>query len=323
MRFLLALAIAAAAPAATAQSVEAARKEGVVNVYSSNPAPTMQALVADFEKRYGVKVNLWRASSAKVLQRLVAEKKAGRWDFDAVSVSGPELEALHREGILQEIRSSALDGMLEGTVPPHRSWAPQFISVFVQAYNTNLVRQADLPKRWEDLLDPKWKGRLGGEATSADWYCTLAKHGKGTDQVLRQIVARNGLAVHAGNSVLVNRVGAGQVPFAISSYTHVLADAKERGAPIDWIVLDPLVLRVNGVAVSQKPPHPNAARLFYDYNLTEAQPLLVKLKYLSPVKKLASPPSSSSVVFADPALDSAEAERCEKAYESLIRMKNP
>jgi len=269
-----------------------------------------------------VKVNLWRASSAKVLQRLVAEKRAGRWDFDAVSVSGPEMEALYREGILQEIRSSALDGMLDGTVPAHHRWAPQFISVFVQPYNTNLVRKADLPKRWEDLLDPKWKGKLAAEATSADWYCALTKHAPGADQVLRQIVARNGLTVHAGNSVLVNMVTAGQVPFAISSYTHVLAEAKQRGAPIDWIVLDPLVLRVNGVAVSHQPPHPNAARLFYDYNLTEAQPLLVKLNYLSPVKKLASPPPGAKVVFADAAMDSAEAERCEKAYDALIRGKN-
>ena len=71
--------------------MDAARKEGSVNVYTSNAAPTIQALVADFEKRYGVRVNLWRASSIKVLQRLAAEKKANRWEFDAVSVSGLEI----------------------------------------------------------------------------------------------------------------------------------------------------------------------------------------------------------------------------------------
>src|SRR5712692_2999645 len=115
--------------------VEAARKEGFLTVYTSNAAPTIQALGADFEKRYGVRVNAWRASSAKVLQRALTEKRANRRDFDAVGVSSPELEALHREKLLQEVSSGWHREMLEGTLPAHRGWAPQFINVFVQAYN--------------------------------------------------------------------------------------------------------------------------------------------------------------------------------------------
>ena len=85
--------------------MQAAQKEGSLTVYTSNAAPTTQVLSADFEKRYGVRVNAWRASSAKVLQRAVAEKRANRWDFDAVSVSSPELEALVRENLLQKVNS--------------------------------------------------------------------------------------------------------------------------------------------------------------------------------------------------------------------------
>src|SRR5204863_3619876 len=207
-RLALAVLFAAAVQLAAAQSsaelVAAARKEGSVNVYTSNAAPTIQALVADFEKRYGVRVNLWRASSIKVLQRLVAEKQAGRWEFDAASVSGLEIEALYREGLLQEIRSPLHGGMLEGSLPAHRGWAPQFINVFVQAYNTSLVRQSDLPKQWTDLLEPKWKGKLGAEAASGEWYCTLVK--SVDPDVMRNIAARNGLSVHPGNSVLANMV---------------------------------------------------------------------------------------------------------------------
>src|SRR5712664_2373970 len=141
-------------PSRHQQLVQAARKEGSVTVYTSNAAQTLKVLRADFEKRYGVRVDAWRASSAKVLQRVVAEKTANRWDFDAVSVSSPELEALYREKLLQEIKSSWHGEMLEGTLPAHRGWAPQFINVFVQAYNTNVVRKQDLPKRWADLLEP-------------------------------------------------------------------------------------------------------------------------------------------------------------------------
>src|SRR2546425_3427551 len=138
--------------------VAAAQREGSLTVYTSNAAQTTKVLSADFERRYGVRVNVWRASSAKVLQRMTAEKRANRWDFDAVSVSAPELEALYRENLLQEINSSSHKEMLEGAVPAHRGWAPQFINVFVQAYNTNAIKRQDLPRRWTDLLDARWRG---------------------------------------------------------------------------------------------------------------------------------------------------------------------
>jgi iron(III) transport system substrate-binding protein len=317
-RLIFALLLAAAVPMAAAQSspelVEAARKEGSVNVYTSNAAPTIQALVADFEKRYGVKVNLWRASSIKVLQRLAAEKQANRWEFDAASVSGLEIEALYREGLLQEIQSPLHAEMLEGTVPAHRGWAPQFINVFVQAYNTSLVRKQDLPKRWSDLLDPRWKGKLGAEAASGEWYCTLVK--SVDPGLMKSIAARNGLSVHPGNSVLANMVISGEVPLALSAYTHIIYEAKDRGAPIDAFVIEPLIGRVNGVGVSRKPPHPNAARLYYEYNLSESQPLMVKLHYFSPLKKFPSPLRDTKMVFVDLAMD---AERCDSAYDALIR----
>jgi len=187
-----ALLLAVAAPFASAQSFAdlalsdsptrhqrlfgAARKEGSLTVYTSNAAPTIKELSADFEKRYGVRVNVWRASSAKVLQRLAAEKRANRWDFDAVGVSSPELEALYREKLLQEVSSSWHREMLEGTMPVHRGWAPQFINVFVQAYNTNAIKKQDLPKRWADLLDARWRGKLGVEVKAGEWYCTLLKN---------------------------------------------------------------------------------------------------------------------------------------------------
>lgn len=301
--------------------MSAARREGSLTLYTSNAAPTIQALSADFEKRYGVRVNVWRASSAKVLQRLAAEKKANRWDFDAVSVSALELEALYRENLLQELHSSSHQEMLEGSVPAHRGWAPQFINVFVQAYNTNAIRKQDLPKTWADLLDAKWKGMLGIEANSSEWYCGVLKNLKTGEELFRQIAARNGLSVRQGNSILANMVVSGEVPLALSVYSHMIEEAKQQGAPVDWFAIEPMIGRANGIGVSRKPPHPNAAVLFYEYNLSDAQPLLVKLNYLSPLKNMPSPLRSARMLFVDPAMDSAEAARCDNAYDALIRMK--
>jgi len=331
--------MAVAAPFASAQSfaelasndstsrhqrlVEAAQKEGSLTVYTSNAAQTIGALSADFENRYGVRVNVWRASSAKVLQRMVAEKRANRWDFDAVSVSSPELEAIYREKLLQEINSSSQKEMLEGAMPAHRGWAPQFINVFVQAYNTNAVKKQDLPKRWADLLDARWRGMLGVEAKSGEWYCTLLKNlgeEKG-GELFREIAARNGLSVRSGNSVLANMVVSGEVPLALSVYSHMIEQAKQQGAPVDWFAIDPMIGHSNGIGVSRRPPHPNAALLFYEYTISDAQPLMLKMNYLSPVKKLASPLRGAKILLVDPATDSAEVDRCDNAYDALIKMK--
>src|SRR6266849_8038223 len=303
--------------------VQAARIEGSLTVYTSNAAETIKVLSADFEKRYGVRVNAWRASSAKVLQRAAAEKKANRWDFDAVSVSSPELEALVREKLLQEVDSRWHKEMLEGTLPAHRGWAPQFINVFVQAYNTHAVKRQDLPKRWADLLESRWRGMLGVEAKSGEWYCSLLKNlgeEKGAEH-FREIAARNGLSVRNGNSVLANMVVSGEVPFALAVYSHMIEEARPQGAPVDWVAIDPMIGRSNGIGVSRKPPHPNAALLFYEYAIGDAQPLMLKMNYLSPLKKLASPLRGARILFVDPAADGAEVERCDNAYDALIKMK--
>jgi len=338
-RLISAFLLAAATPLASAQSfadlasddgpsrhqrlVQAARIEGSLTVYTSNAADTLKVLSADFEKRYGVRVDAWRASSAKVLQRAVAEKRANRWDFDAVSVSSPELEALSREKLLQEINSGWHGEMLEGTLPAHRGWAPQFINVFVQAYNTQAVKKRDLPGRWTDLLEPRWRGMLGVEAKAGEWYCSLLRNlgEKEGTELFRQIAARNGLSVRSGNSVLANMVVSGEVPMALAVYSHMIDQARQQGAPVDWFAIEPTIGRSNGVGVSRRPPHPNAALLYYEYAIGDAQPLMLKMNYLSPLKKLASPLRGARILFVDPAEDSAEVERCDNAYDALIKMK--
>src|SRR6266849_4265890 len=132
--FALAVALACCAPAG-------AKKEGTLTLYTSIPEKDMAVVVADFDKRYGVKVNVWRASSVKVLQRAAAEARANRWDFDAAAISSPEMEAMHRELLLQEVRSGHHADLAPDAMPSHRAWVPQFLNVFVQAYNTSLIRK--------------------------------------------------------------------------------------------------------------------------------------------------------------------------------------
>jgi iron(III) transport system substrate-binding protein len=309
-------------PARHQRLLEAARKEGSVTLYTSIPEKDMAVLSADFEKRYGVRVNVWRASTVKVLQRVVAEKRANRWDFDAVDISSPELEALYQEKVLQEVNSGLHKELMEEAMPSHRGWAPQFLSVFVQSYNTKAVKKEDLPKTYADLLDPKWKGKLGVEVNDSDWYCGQVRflgQEKGT-RLFQEIVARNKWSVRNGHSLLANMVVSGEVPLGLTTYSYMIDQAKQKGAPVEWFAINPVIGRSNGIGVSRKPPHPNAALLFYEYMISDAQPLILKMNYLSPVKKHATSMRGAKIQFVNPLTDRAEIERCDRAFADLNKL---
>ena len=310
-----------AGPGRHQRLVEAAKKEGSVTFYTSIPEKDMAVLAADFEKRYGVKVITWRASTVKVVQRLLAETRANRWDFDAVDISAPEMEILYQEKLLQEVDSAHHRELLPATLMPHRGWAPQFLSVFVQAYNTNAVTREELPKSYEDLLDPRWKGRLGVEANDHEWYCGLVKH-MGIERggrLLRELVEKNGWSVRSGHTLLNNLVVSGEVPLALTVYSYMADQAKLKGAPVEWFAIEPLIGRANGIGLSRRPPHPNAALLFYEYMISDAQPLMVRMNYLSPVTRLAADMKGAKVVFIDPAAPREEMEKCEAAFNQLLK----
>ena len=304
--------------------VDAAQKEGSITFYTSIPEKDMASLTADFTKRYGVRVVIWRASTDKILQRLVAEKRANRWDFDAVDISSPELEALYQEKLLQEVNSSLQKDLIEGTMPAHHGWAPQFLTAFVQAYNTNAIKKEDLPKRYEDLLDPKWKGKLGIEMSDSDWYCGQVAYlgqDKGT-KLFHDIATQNKWSVRSGHSLLANMVTSGEVPLGLTTYSYMIDQAKAKGAPVDWFAMEPVIARSNGIGVSRNPAHPNAALLFYEYMISDAQPLLVKINYLSPVQKLGTSLQGKKLQFIDPLTSRAEIERCDNAFTNLNKLKD-
>ncbi len=138
-----------------------AKKEGAINLYCVMGLEQMNPIAQAFEKKYGIKVNLWRSSSENVLQRAITESQGGRFDADVLEIGGPELEALHREKLLQQIKSPYFQELIPQAIPPHQEWVGSRINVFVHAYNTAKVKKEELPKTYEYLLDPKWKGRLG------------------------------------------------------------------------------------------------------------------------------------------------------------------
>jgi iron(III) transport system substrate-binding protein len=270
-----------------------ARREGTLTLYSSAPTEDTGALIAAFEAKYGVKVRLWRGGSEAILTRTVTESRGGRFDADVVETAGPEMEALTREKLLLPLA----DGM----------WSATRYSVFAAAYNTDAVAAADVPHRYEDLLDPKWKGRLGIEADDVDWFFAVVGalgERKGLD-LFRDIVARNGVSIRKGHSLLTNLVVSGEVPLALTAYGYRVDQLKKAGAPIDRSYLPPVIALPTGVALLRKAPHPFAATLFVNFMLTDGQAIMADRGFVTR-RNLSAMPAEPTLIDAPKLLDERE-----------------
>ena len=300
--------------------IQGARQEGALTVYTSLTVEDITELAAAFEKKYGVKVKFWRAGSEKVVQRIVTEARAGRFDFDVVETNGPELESLRREKILLKTYSPYSAELIPQAIMPHQEWIGTRLNMFVQIYNTKLVKKEDFPKSYQDLLDPKWKGRLGIEAEDIDWFGTVVKElgeEKGL-KLFRDIVATNGISVRKGHTLLAGLVASGEVPFGLTVYNHNADKLKKKGAPVEWAVIQPAVIRANGMGLSKQPAHPNAAVLFYDFMLSDGQTILAKNEYLAASRKSGSILDKLQLKFVDPSTVLDESTKWEKLYLEII-----
>lgn len=300
---------------------EGARKEGFLNLYTSLTVEDMAVLNGAFEKKYGVKVRMWRASSEKVVQRAIAEARAGRFDVDVFDLNAPALEMLRREGLFQAVRSPHHADLIPAAVPPHREWVGTRLTVFVQAYNTRLVKKEELPSSYHDLLHPRWKGRVGIEAADEDWFATVVR-GMGEEKGLklfRDLVAANGLTVRKGHTLLTNLVVAGEVPFALTVFNFTAEQLKQKGAPLDWFVLPPAISRANGVAVARRAANPHAALLYYEFMVgEEGQRILLQRDFVPASRKMDTALNRGPLTIIDPALIVDQGERWAKLYDEII-----
>jgi iron(III) transport system substrate-binding protein len=312
-------------PDRTARLIAGAKKEGELMLYSSLTQEDQLRIAEDFRKRYGVTLNFWRGSQANILQRVLTEARAGRFEFDVLETNAPQLEAIAREGLLQRMDSPhAQKELLPETVPAHGEWMPDRLNLVVYAYNTSAVKRSEIPKSWPELLDARWKNRIGMESTNVEWFETVVES-MGEDAGLEQFrrMGENGVAVRTGHTHSTGRVIAGEIPLMMGVYSHDVDRMKAKGAPIDWFVIPPAIVLPSAVAVSRRAPHPNAAALFYDYMLTEGQRFYTGVyripanrEYDSPVRRLVNDRKPVRIVDARRAID--DYDRWLRLYKKLI-----
>jgi iron(III) transport system substrate-binding protein len=298
--------------------LDGAKKEATVTLYSSATVADMNPQISAFEKKYGIKVRLWRASSEDVARRMISEQRAGRFEADIVETAGSEMEVLVREKAMQPFLTPVSADLIPAATYAHRQWIATRINAFVGGYNTKLISAADAPKRYEDLLDPKWKGRLAVEASDANWFMQLAAI-IGEDQAVklfRSIVAQNGMSVRKGHSLLANLVPTGEVALALTLYGYRVEQLKKEGAPVEILYLPPVIGLPTGTGIVRNAPRPHAAALLADFFLTDAQPIIAD-RFNVPVNPKVRPmPDNLALIDVAKFLD--EGDRWTKLYASIF-----
>jgi iron(III) transport system substrate-binding protein len=297
----------------TERLVAGARKEGELMLYSSLTQDDQLRLAGDFKSRYGVTIKFWRGSQTHILQRVLTETRGGRFEFDA------------REKLLQKMNSPYVDEvLLPETVPAHGEYTPDRLNLLVYAYNTGAVKRTELPKTWEQLLDAKWKRRVGMESSNVEWFAALVDAmGEKQGLELFRRLGDNGVAVRTGHTHSTGRVIAGEIPLVLGVFSHDVDRMKVKNAPVDWFVLPPAVVLPSAVAVSRRATHPHAAALFYDYMLTDGQKFYTEVyrvpankNYDTHVRRLVRERHPIKVVNAHEAID--DYDKWHALYKKLI-----
>jgi len=257
--------------------VKAAQDEGELSLYTSNT--DMDDIVDGFSEKYDIDVNTYRGNSESVLQRILQESKAGFAGADLIETNSGELNVIGKEGLFYPYKSEFRDAVRpEGQKD---SWTADRFNVFTIAYNTDMVKGADVPTSLEQFADPKWKGKISMEVGDVDWFSAMYNYylekGKTADEVkdLFKKIAANAKIVK-GHTVQAELLSAGEFAAGTSMYTHSVQEGTEEGRPIAWRTdanppAQPLVIRPNGVGLLGTAKHPAAALLFTDYLLSDGQ----------------------------------------------------
>jgi iron(III) transport system substrate-binding protein len=303
-----------------ARLLERAKQEGTVVLYTSL-APTESKPLADaFEKKYGVKVELWRALSDKVVQRTVTEAQGKRNAVDVVETNGPEMEMIAREKVLAPFASPHVADLPAQAIPKHRLWMPDRLNFFVVGYNTQKVQRSEIPATYEGFTDPKWKGRIGLEATDSEWMGALLStwgERKGMDYFQKLSAMKPDM--RKGHVLLAELIAAGEVPVGLTMYNANIISLKRKGAPIDFVPVQPVAARPQGIGLARNAPHPAAALLFADFVLSpEGQKLFESLGRVPASTQVKSELNNFPFVMTDPAHVLDQSQKWEKIWNELF-----
>ncbi len=267
LRGLLAASLILFAAPASAQSIDELYKKalgegGVVNFYSSLANINAAKILPQFEKRFpGIKINHVESTADQLATRAIAEMRGGKVIGDVFQSNLDSVVRLHKQGIFEQRlppEAAAYPENLKGNY-----WMATDLVFLVPAWNTALIKKDEVITQFEDLADPRWKGRLIAEPRDFQILIGLAKHKFKSDDkavALLKRIALNNLEFHKGHAALAELLIAGQAAVCATCYSHHFPARITKGATVGYMLSEG-VGDLNSSAVFKNPPHPNSAWL--------------------------------------------------------------
>src|SRR5918995_5497756 len=272
---VLLVAFVATVSAATLE--DSARAESEVVLYSSLNNEQIVTLVDAFKKKYpNIKPSFYRGTSERVLQRSITEARAGRFTVDVMTSAGFQVQLMKEAGLTQKFVPAEASAYPEGFKDPDGHWINVHSLLNTMAYNTQLVALNEAPKRYEDLLAPKWKNKIGVNVQDPEWYVNLQRRmGKEKARAFLKALAAQQPGVRDGHNIAAQLLAAGEFHVVTNTYAHIAARIKGQGGPVQYVFDEPVITYVHPVALAKSAPHPNAGKLLVSFILSaEGQRML-------------------------------------------------
>ncbi len=247
-----------------------ARRERALLVYTSMDLEESQPLLEAFMRKYPfVRGEIYRAPGEDVAQKLITEYRGRKYVADIFEGTGIDVAKMIKEGYGQSYFTPRAGTYPRQGKDPKSYWVATRYNILVAAWNTNQIADADAPRTYEDLVDPKWRGKIGIEATDQVWLGTLLElWGEARAMEFFRRLSAQQLLLRTGHTLLAELIVAGEVPMSATIYNHRAERLKSRRAPIDWRPLQPAVAVPHIIGLPAQAPHPHAAMLFVDFLLS-------------------------------------------------------
>jgi iron(III) transport system substrate-binding protein len=248
-----------------------AKEEKTLVYYSTTDIRDGTAMVHAFQKKYPfVEPKLFRLGSTQIVIKVLQEHRGGVHLFDVLSATSFQFYEMFKEDLFQKYDSPERRAFLDNFKDKDGYWASAYHNASVMAYNTSLLKAAELPKSYDDLLEPKWKGKMLMDNRETEWYASMIQVlGREKAVKLMRGLAKQELSFRNGRTLITQVLASGEAPLAVNNYDHLVQSAKKRGAPVESIPATPVISRVTPIALGKHAPHPNIGRLFIDFSLSE------------------------------------------------------
>jgi iron(III) transport system substrate-binding protein len=264
---MLFLAVSSAGAQTHEQLVAGAKKEGKLVIYASATAPQLQMYFTVFNKRYPfIKTEFFRTGKQALVNKILIEEKASQRFADIVHTSVIETNILKKRGALSRYVPMEAASFPAEYRDPEGIWTSAYVSGTLLGFNSKQVRRADAPKNYDDLLNPRWRNGIGIDSNKIEWFAMLLKlKGRG---YMEKLAALNP-SVRSGNTLVLQLLAAGEFPISAGVYEYSVEDMKTKGAPVDWIGLEPVITYTVAVSLPSRPNNPNSAKLFIEWLLSK------------------------------------------------------